>query len=481
METPTSKKASGPAYIHVLITMALMLVIGNIPAIAPLSQYGMRVIGILVGVVYGMSMVDVFWPSVCAILGLGIASGNMAGIIGQALGTDLVWSMIFIFLILYALQTENVSKFFANWIISRKILKGRPWLFSCFILLGISFLSIISPEAGMLLFWQIIYSTCDSVGISRDSKWSQCMLFGSCMAGSTGVIYLPIIRNGLVVSNQFAGITGMTMDSLKYIIAMVPLVIAGLVIYTLLCKLIFRIDVSALKNLDDSIVDKEALKLGGRQKFVIAGVAAMILLRLLPSVLPNTWYVTQLLNNLGLFGMAAIVVLVFCVVKIDGSPIIYAQEAASKGVIWPMVVMVALITPLGIALTSPDAGITELISNILGPIVNNSSPWYSVAVLVVVGVIFTNFAQNLIIMGIMLPLAFAMSSTVDINMYAITILLAIATHYACVLPSASPSAGMMFSNPYFKPTYAYKYGIITLAVCTIFILTAGYLWVNLVF
>jgi len=74
-----------------------------------------------------------------------------------------------------------------------------------------------------------------------------------------------------------------------------------------------------------------------------------------------------------------------------------------------------------------------------------------------------------------------MSSTVDINMYAITILLAIATHYACVLPSASPSAGMMFSNPYFKPTYAYKYGIITLAVCTIFILTAGYLWVNLVF
>ena len=60
-------------------------------------------------------------------------------------------------------------------------------------------------------------------------------------------------------------------------------------------------------------------------------------------------------------------------------------------------------------------------------------------------------------------------------------LLAIATHYAVCLPSASPSAGMMFANPNFKSSFAYNNGCITLLACAVFILTSGYLWVNLIF
>ena len=168
---PNEKKSSLPKFVHVLITVALMVVIGLLPPIAPLTRYGMQVIGILVGVVYGMSMVDVFWPSLCAILALAITSGDMATVLTKSVGSDVVWGMIMIFVVLYALQTEGVAKFLANAIISRKVLKGRPWLFSFAILLGISLISIISPEAGMLLFWEIIYSTCDTVGIPRDSRW----------------------------------------------------------------------------------------------------------------------------------------------------------------------------------------------------------------------------------------------------------------------------------------------------------------------
>lgn len=98
-----------------------------------------------------------------------------------------------------------------------------------------------------------------------------------------------------------------------------------------------------------------------------------------------------------------------------------------------------------------------------------------------VGVILTNLAQNLIIMSLMIPIVVAMSDSVDINISAVVVLLAIATHYAVCLPSASPSAGMMFSNPNFKPSFAYKYGSITLLVCLVFIMTIGYAWVNLVF
>lgn len=138
-----NQKAAVPKYVHVIITVALMLVIGMLPPVAPLTQYGMQVIGILVGVVYGMSMVDVFWPSLCAILGLAITSGNMSSVLASSVGSDVVWGMIMIFIILFALQREGVAKFFATPSSAGRS-SGAPWLFSFAILLGISLISIIS-------------------------------------------------------------------------------------------------------------------------------------------------------------------------------------------------------------------------------------------------------------------------------------------------------------------------------------------------
>ena len=90
---PNEKKSSLPKFVHVLITVLLMVVIGLLPPLAPLTRYGMQVIGILVGVVYGMSMVDVFWPSLCAILALAITSGDRAAVLSKSVGSDVVWGL----------------------------------------------------------------------------------------------------------------------------------------------------------------------------------------------------------------------------------------------------------------------------------------------------------------------------------------------------------------------------------------------------
>lgn len=466
---------------HCIITVLLMIVVGMIPPIAPITAYGMKIIGILVGIVYGMSTVDVLWTAICAILGMGLAAGNVVSVVASALGSTLVWGIIMVLILLYAMQTEHVTDFFANWIISRKVLQGRPWLFSFAILVGISILAMVSPIASMLLFWDIVYAACDQVGIERNSPWAQCMIFGSCFAAGSGILYLPVLANGMVVANMYLGMMGEPINTMKYVLSMVPLVLIGIVIYVLLCKFVLRIDVSALKDLDDSIVNKEALKVNARQKMVMISVVALVVILLAGSVMPASWAVTGLIKNLDLFGLGAIVVLLFAVIKIDGRPIIRIQEAASKGVIWSMVIMTALIAPLGSALTSPDAGITALINSFLAPILEGKPAWILVAVVCIFGAILTNLAQNLVIMSIILPIVVAMASTMSINIPAVTILLALATHYAFVLPSACPAAGMMFANPNLKPTFAYKTGLLCLVVCVIFVLTLGYLWVNLIF
>ena len=451
MGTKTAVKKEGLPIIHCIITVALMIVIGLLPPVGPITSYGMQVIGVLVGVVYGMSMVDVYFPSLCAIIILALASGSFSTSVVSMLGSTTVWGMIMVCIVLYAMQAERVTDFFANWIINRKIIRGRPWLFSFAILVGDSLLSIISPEAAMLLFWEIIFAVCDAVKIDRKDPWSVSMIFGTCFASGVGIIYLPFMRNGLVVNNQFTAMSGgQIIDPLKYILGIVPLGICGIVIFILLCKFVFRINVTQLKNIDDSVVNRDALILNARQKTVIGIVVAMIVLLLLPSLLPDCTIKT-VLNDLSLLGMSSIVVLLFCVIRIGGKPLIRIQEASSKGVIWP------------------------------NPLVSGKPAWIFVAIMVVVGVVLTNFAQNLIIMSLLTPIVIAMANTVDIDIYAITCLLAIATHYAVCLPSASPSAGMMFANPNFKASFAYKNGVITLLACVVFILTVGYLWVNLIF
>lgn len=471
-----------PKYIHAVITLALMFIIGKIPPIGFLTPYGMQILGILAGVVYGMSTVDVFWPAMCALLGLGLVNGGLESVIASALGTDLVWGMIMIFIVLYSMANENVTGFFANWIISRKILKGRPWLFSFFILLGVSIVSIISPEAAMLLFWEIIYSTCDSFDMKRNSRWSIAMIFGTCLASGMGILYLPVMRNGLIVAKLFTATTSQSFNAIQYILAMVPLGIASLGIFILLCKYLFRIDIGNLKEINDSIVDKEALRLNSRQKFVMISVVIMILLLLVPSILPKSILDSFIIFKIfTLFGLSSVLILLFCIVRIDGRPIIKIQEAASKGVVWPMVIMVALIMPIGSALTSPNAGITDFIRSGLGPLLEGSSPWVFVALLVILSAILTNFAQNLVIMSLMLPIMYAMAADGSINMFSVTIMLALGTHYAVILPSASPSAGMMFSNENFPPKFVYKNGLITMIICLAFVLTLGFLWTNLIF
>ena len=220
--------------------------------------------------------------------------------------------MIMIFIVLYAMEAEHVTDFFANWIISRKALRGRPWLFSFMILLGDALLSIISPEAAMLLFWEIIFATCDTVNLKRTGPWSVAMIFGTCFASGCGIILLPFMRNGFVVCNQFAAMSGgETMDALRYIIAMIPLGIAGITIYTLLCKFIFRIDTGDLKNVDDSVVNKEMLILNKRQKFVMCVVALMIIVLLVPSILP-AGIVKKVLNDLNLLGISFSKAVILC-------------------------------------------------------------------------------------------------------------------------------------------------------------------------
>ena len=58
-------------YSHSLIVILLIFGFRYLPTIAPLTDYGMQIIGIFLGCLYGWTMVSVIWPSFLGLLALG--------------------------------------------------------------------------------------------------------------------------------------------------------------------------------------------------------------------------------------------------------------------------------------------------------------------------------------------------------------------------------------------------------------------------
>lgn len=479
MNTSATKK-SGLWYLHFAITLLIMFCFGRIPPVAQITPYGMQAIGILIGVIYGFATVGTMWAALAGIVGLGII-GVMGQVVASALGTPMIWGVILIQIIMYALAKEGVTRFFANWIISRKAVKGRPWLFSFFILLGTFVVAIVSPFPALLIFWDIVYATCDNFGQPHNCRWSQFMILGVTFSAGLGVVSLPMLTsNGITVFANYQAIAGEPMNAVKYVIALVPLMLASVGIYILLCKFVFRPDITALKTIDVTIADQSALQLNRRQIIVMLSMLVMLLILFAPYLLPQSWALTAFLSNLGLFGACAVIILFLSFLRVEGTPLLNVQEAASKNIQWGTVFMVALLMPLGNAISGEASGIIATITDLLTPILGGKSVYFFALIIIILAVVLTNVSQNLVVIGILIPIVGAMAGN-GVNLGAMTVLIALATHYACALPSASFVAGIMFSNENVTNGFLYKYGVLACAICGIFAATVGYVWCNLIF
>ncbi len=71
---------------------------------------------------------------------LGMVEGNtMTGVVAAGLGSQTMWLIFFMFIFVTCFEKNGGAKFVASWFISRKLLKGRPLLFS--------FVRTITPRA----------------------------------------------------------------------------------------------------------------------------------------------------------------------------------------------------------------------------------------------------------------------------------------------------------------------------------------------
>lgn len=472
-------------YLHVAVILVLMFGFPHLPPFGALTPAGMQVVGIFLGLMYGWSMVSIIWPSLLGFLALAFSEvSSMKEMMAASFSNDTFMFLIFVFAFLTIIEESGVSQFFASWTISRKILQGRPWLFSYVLLVSCYFVSsFISVFAAIFVFWSIIYSVAQRAEYKPYSPYPTIMIMGVIVVAGMSTITLPFKGGAVFLVNAYNAMSGLTIDFAKYIAYTIPVTVFLLGIYILACRFILRIDISALKEkIDPSLVDAKDLNLDRYQKTVLFFLVLMLFMLMGPTILPKDFILTQVLRELGMTGTMMVLVIITLILRFNHKPFMDFNRCAAKNVKWDTLIIVAVIIPVATLMSAESTGIKAFLANLISPLLAGHSPLFFIILLIAAAGIFTNICNNGVVALILISVLLSVGEDLGLAPTPIAITIMLIVQMAMVTPAASPFAAILFGNTeWIRPTDVYKYGSILLICLLIGMVFCGIVWNRIIY
>ena len=294
--------------VHYVIMIALIVCIRNIPPLEPITVKGMQLLGLLIGLIYGWSAIGMIGPSLLGIFVLGFTQDlTVAKALEASIGNTIVVFMLLSFLLIKLSEFEGVPKYILQKMLSLKVLKGRPMLFSGTILFAAVIIGIINVFLSILFLWSVIYDLSEEFGYDKRDAYPIVMNLGIVLFSTMGMIALPFQDNGLIIMSAYTNFMGESMSYLRYLAAMVPIIMGLLVVWLLVSKYVLKADFNKLSNIDKTGVNIKATK---RQKATLTLLALFVVLLMLQANLPVNTMIGQFAAQSTVFGAILIVFLI---------------------------------------------------------------------------------------------------------------------------------------------------------------------------
>lgn len=466
---------------HYLITLVLMFCFAYLPAPAPITPYGMKIAGVFLGAVYGWTVLDMLWPSLLGLIALGFHVG-MTPVLQSSFGSPIIVMLLVIYVLLGLLEECGATKVLAKAFISNRLTSGRPWIFVYLMFLGTYACAQIHPFVAILLFIGFTQQVCRIFGISLPSKFSMLMALGIAIASMLGQITFPFLNTGLVFNASYQAMAGTALAPSTYVTYMIPLHLVLMLVYTVIMKVAFRLDLSPLKTITAETFGEKA-PLTEKQKVSLIGTGIFLLMALSAAFMPQAWLITQILNRLTIFGMVGLVVIILMLaVPKTGASLINYGLLAGKHLSWDTIFISALILSLSGYLGSPDTGIAQALSSIMQPLLS-FPPIVFIVVTLLIATIVTNFMNNIVVVVTMMPMMINILSQIpQFSSEGIILLLFIVAQFAIATPAASAFVGICFATENLvEPQKMMKYSLIIVPLLFIFTLLIGIPYAALIF
>lgn len=469
---------------HCSIGLLLMFGFGYLPTIEPITPLGMKVLGIFLGLIYLWTTVDTVWPSLLGLVALSLTGFiSMNDAFAQSFGSNQIIMVVGILALVGAINEEGICKYIGRWFVTRKVINGRPWVFTFMIFAGVYILTILtSTDTAIFLFWPIMYGLFKDLGYKPGDKYATLMTIGIVMVGLFGFAAMPFRGIVLLMLTNFESMAGVAINPIAYLTVSLILGIVLIVGLVLMMKYVYRPDVKLLKEVNTELFEKEKLPpMTIRQKMLVCALGIFMAGMFLPSLLPKGLWIKEFFDTLGAAGFITLLVAVLCVIRVGGKQLLNFGNILSKVMNWPMVCIIGTALVIGSALTHPDTGIRTFLIEIFSGIVEGKSMLAITVIFIILAIIATNLSNNYVIGVILLTIVTSLAEVMHFNPIPIAMLIIFTVHIASVTPAACPYAAILHSNKqWVKTEEVYRYTIGMSAFVLVVLLVVGVPLANLV-
>lgn len=460
-------------YIYALIGIALMFCGWFLPTREPITEVGMQIIGIFTGLVWLWSTCGMMWPSFLGIAALAISDyGTMNSVLAASIGNYNVITCILMMAIFGIVEQYGVNDYIIRWILTRKIINGRPWLFTFIYLFTALLLSVVcSPFATLFLFWTLTYKLAEDLGYRKGDSYISLLLFGIAFCAALSAPVLPFKAWILQISGIWQSLSGdMPFSYVQHLLVIGVLVVLMLLVYVLLMRVLFRANVEKIAGINAEYFNSKPLpKMNVLQKCLLLFIPVFILLLFIPNVLPVSWGITIVLNKLGVPGLSIVAFVVLCVMRVNCKSIVDLKYIAGNKISWDLPVLLACVMAVSAALTDDVTGVKPFMQALLNPIFGGMSPFVLYIVIAAVCVFLTNLANNGVVALLLLSIVYMTLANMNIsNIGYFVSTLSCLSQVAFLIPGSSLYGALLHGNEWLSAKFIYKMAV-TVALVALFL------------
>ena len=448
VQPSTVKKVRDLSRVHMVVIILFMFAFGFLPPVGTITPVGMKILGIFIGLLYGWSTCGMLWPSLLGMFALGFSGmGSVKEMLSMGFSNEIVIFLIFVLILVEMVSQSGATNAIVNFFITRKSLQGRPWLFSFVFLLAAGLLCTFGQAfAAYLLCWGILESLALRVGYKPYDAYPTIMIIGVVISSAAIGMMIPFKGTPLLLLGAYTGMTQISVNYLQFMLIMVPAGLLFLIAYLFFCRLILRPDMAPMQNMSPDELISDHARMTKRQKYTLLAFGFFLLLLLIPGCLPATWPFVAWLNQIGIAGMSVLCTVLFTLITVEGEPLLDFSKLSRSGMNWPITFMVAVLMMMTSLLMNEATGIKAFLLSLLQPLLVHFSGFTLLIFLLVVGIILTNFMNNMVVGFMLIPILVAVSDTINVNVAAGVLMILVACNAAYLTPAASPAAAMLFAK-----------------------------------
>ncbi len=188
------KSESKSIIIHIVVGIILMFAGWIIPPFATVTEIGMKILFIFIGVIYLWSTVETAWSSLLALIAIGLSGYNdgVAATLQAGFGNSTVLLVLFSMILFGGVQEAGVAAYISRWFLTRKISNGRPYVFCFIFTFGIFVTSALTNTfTAIMLSWPIAYSILKDLSYTKDDSFGRYFVFCAFVGSILGQITIP--------------------------------------------------------------------------------------------------------------------------------------------------------------------------------------------------------------------------------------------------------------------------------------------------